>query len=66
MMGRQVEAARQADVLIASLIAMIPAQPCAEKFDIPYCVAVLQPLGYTRAFPSSVFPLDLPPLGVLN
>ena len=65
-MGRQVEAARQADLMIASLIAMIPAQPCAEKFGIPYCVGVLQPLGRTRAFPSPVFPLNLPPSGTVN
>jgi len=66
MMARQGEVARQADALIASLIAMIPAQPCAEKFGIPYMGAVLQPLGHTRAFPSPVFPVDLPPLGALN
>lgn len=48
---------RQADAVVASLVALVSAQPVAEKYGIPYFVGMLQPIGRTRHFPGPAFPL---------
>lgn len=60
------EACRNADALLFSGPAYYIGYSIAQKRDIPYVQAYLQPVHATRSFPSAVFPLPTAGLGPLN
>jgi UDP:flavonoid glycosyltransferase YjiC (YdhE family) len=65
LMTHCLQACQGAEVLVGSVIGGLAGQAVAQKLEVPYCSAYLQPLDRTSSFPNSFSLFSMPPRWLL-